>query len=489
MSVAPTREELDARLAATAHLGIDTRGVKSGRELRSEVTLAVDGRPRLRVVRNPFPLEALPPAAAEYAFRLSENGMPTAYVGPALLGCLAGAVGGRAKVEVNEGAWSERAALWIALVGESGTLKSPAIRAARAALDDLQQPRLERWRQDFEAWKLLPRGDRERTPKPKLSRLLVGDATIEALARTLADNSGGLILISDELGSLIRGLDQYKSKGGNDRPHLLSMWSGEPLIIDRVSGDGDPIYVSEPTLSILGGIQPAMLKLLDGDDGLPGRWLYSNFPDNHDADPEILSGLTKESSEWARLVREIVTTRHIQRTVTLDDYGRERLTVVRRRMHAMWSRETGHVRYWAAKGGSHFLRLALVLSEAGRPAAGNIDTRALDAAETLLDYFTAEVHALPVKQHNLMMAPYQRGQDEAVDRLETYARQQSDYRVSKRDVRHRHIAGCRTTADVDALLKRYGETYPGHVASEWDRGDRTWIYAEGYAPDPVIEDD
>jgi hypothetical protein len=485
VSQAPTREELDRRIATTANLGDKTRGATSARDFARPTG---GEQPRLRVVRNAFPLEALPPAAAEYAFRLSENGIPTEYVGPALLGCLAGAVGGRAKVEVNEGAWSERAALWIALVGESGTLKSPAVRAARAALDDLQRPRLEKWRQDLDVWKALPRGEQVRTPKPKLSRLVVGDATIEALARTLADNSGGLILISDELASLVRGLDQYKPKGGNDRPHLLSMWSGEPMIIDRVSGDGDPIYVPEPTLSVLGGIQPAMLKLLDGDDGLPGRWLYSNFPDNHDTDPEILSGLAKESSAWGGLVREIVTARHIQRTITLDGDGRERVTVIRKRMRTLWRGETGHVRYWAAKGGSHFLRLALVLSEARRPAGGNIDRSSLDAAEMLLDYFTAEVQTLPVKQHNLMTAPYQRGQDEAVDRLETYARQQSDHRVSRRDVQMRHIAH-RTKEELTRLLERYEATHPGHVVTEWDRGERTWIYAQGFAPNPVIEDE
>lgn len=486
MSQAPTRDELDARLARTASLGTETRGVASARDLnrpvRTPAVATSDDQPRLRVVRNPLPLEALPPAAADYAFRLSENGIPTEYIGPALLACLAGAVGGRVKVEVNEGAWSERGALWIALVGESGTLKSPAIRAARAALDDLQRPRMERWRQDMEAWKALPRAERERAPKPKLSRLAMGDATIEALARTLADNPGGMILISDELASLVRGLGQYKRSGGNDRPHLLSMWSGEPLIIDRVGDDGDPIYVPEPTLSILGGVQPAMLPLLDGDDGLPGRWLYSNFPENHDADPDVLSALAREAREWAALVDGIVKVRHLQRTVVLDDQGRARLTTIRKRMKDLWRKETGHVRYWAAKGGSHFLRLALVLSEAGSPAGGNIGSTALDAAEMLLDYFTAEVKALPVRQPNLMTAPYQRGQDEAVDRLEAYARQQPDHRVSRRDVQIRRIAH-RTADELNKLLERYEATYPGHVASEWDHGERVWIYAHGFAPE------
>src|SRR5438552_1995113 len=52
-------------------------------------------RPRLRVVKNPFPLEALPPAAAEYAHKLFLNGIPTEYTGPAMLAVMAGSVGGR----------------------------------------------------------------------------------------------------------------------------------------------------------------------------------------------------------------------------------------------------------------------------------------------------------------------------------------------------------------------------------------------------------
>jgi hypothetical protein len=440
--------------------------------------------PEPHVARSAFPLQALPPAAAEYAHRLSLNGLPGEYVGPAMLASLATAVGGRVTIEAAEGAWSERAALWVALNGESGTIKSPAIRYVRRALDEMERPWAENHARDLADWRQLPRTDRDKTPMPVRRRLTVGDATIEALARRLQESPGGLLMHADELTGLIRGLGQYKKGAGSDRAHLLSMHSGTPLSFDRVSDGGVPIYVAEPTLSILGGIQPAWLKLLDGEDGLSGRWLYSSYPDKELEDDDLVP-VRREETGWASLLQSIVQHRDRPRTATLGDSEREQFNAFRKLMKKAKQVETGIPRLWAAKAGSHYLRLALVLAEAERPGQARVDSEALEMAGILTEYFLQQVRALPVRVENLMVAPYQRGQDDAVDRLAAFASQRPTHYVSRRDAQRAHIAGARTPEEVDKLLNRYDLTYPGHVIHGVPPNGgppSTTIFAPGWNP-------
>jgi hypothetical protein len=84
-----------------------------------------------------FPLDALPSAAAEYVSQLAATGLPVDFLGMAALGALAGAVGGQATLRIDAG-WEERAIIWLAIVGDPGSQKSPAIGAVRGPLDAVQ---------------------------------------------------------------------------------------------------------------------------------------------------------------------------------------------------------------------------------------------------------------------------------------------------------------------------------------------------------------
>ena len=64
--------------------------------------------------------------------------------------------------------------------------------------------------------------------------LLLGDLTLEALARDLARTGGAGAVDVDELAQLLRGLGEYKGRGGGDRGRLLSLWSGAHWSYRRV---------------------------------------------------------------------------------------------------------------------------------------------------------------------------------------------------------------------------------------------------------------
>jgi hypothetical protein len=88
-------------------------------------------------------------------------------------------------------------------------------------------------------------------------------------------------LYRDELAGWIGSFNQYK-KSGSDEAHFLSIWSGKAVRVDRKT-DEQFLYIENPNLSIVGGIQPGiLLRKLRGehlDNGLAQRFLYV-FPDD-----------------------------------------------------------------------------------------------------------------------------------------------------------------------------------------------------------------
>jgi hypothetical protein len=119
-------------------------------------------------------------------------------------------------------------------------------------------------------------------PPPVLRRIAASDTTVEALGLIMKQNPHGILLGCDELSGLLLGFNQYKAHGrGADRQFYLSSWSVVPHTIDRKSSP-EPLMLVRPVLSILGGIQPALLRDLGDErgriDGLPHRFLFA-FPD------------------------------------------------------------------------------------------------------------------------------------------------------------------------------------------------------------------
>ena len=73
---------------------------------------------------------------------------------------------------------------------------------------------------------------------PQAARCIVSDTTVEALAPLLLANPRGLLFAREELAGWIGSFDRYAGgKGGADSAHWLSMHSGEPIIVDRKTGN------------------------------------------------------------------------------------------------------------------------------------------------------------------------------------------------------------------------------------------------------------
>src|SRR2546422_3453024 len=225
--------------------------------------------------------------------------------------CLAGAVNRRARIrpKVWDGSWAAVPNLWGGIIALPGLLKSPVIAIVTEPLRKIQdlwwqehkqaeadynrskeeyELRRSAWRDDFKSrtkkHQLAQSWNEDEPDVPELRRLIVNDATVEALHETLDANPAGLLVIRDELTGWWSQLDRQGREG--ERAFFLHAWNGDTsFTIDRI-GRGS-IHVPACCLSMLGGIQPGRLRsylvdaITDGpaNDGLIQRFQLLVWPD------------------------------------------------------------------------------------------------------------------------------------------------------------------------------------------------------------------
>jgi Protein of unknown function (DUF3987) len=180
--------------------------------------------------------------------------------------------------------------IWAGLVGDSGTLKTPILKALTGPLDDLQKEAFEEYQQqyaayesDLQQWEATKKDLREAKPKPPaLKDLYFSDFTIEAIADSIRYYSDeGYLVNIDELAAFFKSMDAYRNGKGSDRQRWLSAHSGSAIKVNRKSSE--PIYLYRTSISLVGGIQPSVLEkqVLDdptSEDGLWARFIWVRLP-------------------------------------------------------------------------------------------------------------------------------------------------------------------------------------------------------------------
>lgn len=245
---------------------------------------------------TPFPLDVLPEPVRGFATEAAKAiGCDSSYIVLPLLSSLASAIGNTRRIQLKR-VWSEPCIVWTAIVGTSGTKKSPPIELALSAIRKRQHDAMKEfgeaqkrysndlatYERDAAKWK---RGNSHEPPPekpdaPVATRCWTDDITTEALAVLLQQNPRGLLMVKDELGGWFN-FDRYASgKGGGDVAKWLEMFGGRSMVVDRKSGG--MLYVPRAAVSIAGGIQPETLRRALGqeyrDNGLAARLLFAMPP-------------------------------------------------------------------------------------------------------------------------------------------------------------------------------------------------------------------
>jgi hypothetical protein len=250
-----------------------------------------------------FPLDVLNPRLADCVVRMARaRGCTTAHVAPPLIAIAGGLIGLSRRVSLAS-SFLQPATTWCALVGYSGVKKSPGQRASKDVIDHMvktRRPKELEQQAEHEAavemaaiakaaWKAQAKKARSKgldtpempedakSPGPFIPRrLYVDDVTIERVAYLHQGRPRGMVLITDELTSLLMNMSRYS--GGNDRPHWLAAYEGKARPIDRQTRE--PIYLEHWLVGVVGTIQPSRLAecFRDGSDGLSARWLFTWVP-------------------------------------------------------------------------------------------------------------------------------------------------------------------------------------------------------------------
>src|SRR5262249_11002289 len=141
-------------------------------------------------------------------------GCDQSYLALPALSVIASLIGNSRTIRLKRG-WHEPAVIWTAIVGDSGTLKSPAVGAVAGPLYRLQEQLIREFKHDFAEYEREKEQYDERKKKakqnntpfdeeppevPTLPRVVTGDITIERLAELLESNPKGLLTCRDELG-------------------------------------------------------------------------------------------------------------------------------------------------------------------------------------------------------------------------------------------------------------------------------------------------
>lgn len=270
--------------------------------------------PRLPPVPD-FDLALVPDSLRRWCGDIAEAMQaPPEFVAAPVMAALGGVIGRQLGIALKQHErWIERPMLWSAIVGRPSSGKSPALAPVQRMLTRLEADRRADWERqtadaavdaalfDVEqkaarhrASELMKKGDRggaraalelaEPEPAPKAPRLVVNDATVEALGEILNENPRGLVQFRDELSGWLASLDREGREA--DRGFWLEAWNGRgPYTCDRI-GRGTT-RIEAPAVSIIGGIQPGRLGDYVrqavrgglGDDGLLQRFQLAVYPD------------------------------------------------------------------------------------------------------------------------------------------------------------------------------------------------------------------
>lgn len=223
-----------------------------------------------------LPTGLLPSLVQEFAFEQADlMGADPAGLAMSALAVCAAALPDHTKLQVkrHDPHWLEAARLWVGVIGDPSTKKSPIISRAAAPLKRLDTELMREYQAANEVYESLSKEEQEHNEPPAMIRLWIGDTTIEAAQEALKDNPHGVLCIQDELSGWFGSMDKYSGRGaGKDRSFWLESYNGGVYRVDRIKRGA--VLIENLSIAMLGGIQPAPLRRIaedSVDDGLLQR--------------------------------------------------------------------------------------------------------------------------------------------------------------------------------------------------------------------------
>lgn len=303
-----------------SHIQIDSAagstGPANGASAAPEAPRASSHRP----ITSTFPEDFFPPTLEQFRRSTARSiGIDPEYVAGPMIAAPSVAIGTSLTAVLKQG-WEEPASVFIGVVGEKASGKTPAFKAAFRPLYDEQTLRERRFAAEATAAAavgaegapvtieiLSPLDDQRNgilfrvtetppcsactvvAPKP-LEHLIATDTTHAALWGILEDSPRGVGVISDEL-SLV-----FLQGTAVSRQVWCEVYQAGSRTVHRRSNRSGPIILERTFVTLAGGIQPDLFPMIRGkhDGGLLERFLIFGTPGtslppwvNETVDPDL----------------------------------------------------------------------------------------------------------------------------------------------------------------------------------------------------------
>lgn len=222
-----------------------------------------------------FPLEVLPPVLRDYVEYLSvSTGGDRSAVAMSALAALSGCMSQEFALKMKRsGDWYVKPRLWVMLVGDPSSKKSPIMSACVRPVRSWESVGVKDYQSSYARWKA--DGDKNEPEPVKPTRFLLNEVTSEKLGEILSRQDRGVLVEQDEVSGWIGAMDKYGGGKGAaaDRGFWLGAYNGGPRTIDRL-GRGET-FVQNLCVAFIGGVQPDRLAEMANltSDGLLQRFL------------------------------------------------------------------------------------------------------------------------------------------------------------------------------------------------------------------------
>jgi hypothetical protein len=251
---------------------------------------------------EPLPLEYLPDALREWVSAAAEAfQVPSDLPGLLALAACSGMVARRIEVALSP-EWIEPVNLFVCCLLEPANRKSAAFRAAFGPVREIERRLIESAAPEIAKMQAERRIDEKRlaelerkgskgnreaieearqvavklaeTPVPALPRLIMDDATAEAVEIALAVQGGRLIVAGPEGGVFDVMAGRY-SGGASNLDVFLKGHAGDDLRVDRVTRGA--VFVERVCLTLAYAVQPEVIRGLAANRAFRGRGLIGRF--------------------------------------------------------------------------------------------------------------------------------------------------------------------------------------------------------------------
>ena len=235
---------------------------KQGYGDRIKVEVPKELKKEINVENINFPIHIFPIDLQTYIKQSEEKLMLNSEIMcSSILWLVSVIIGNSYKIKIKNG-WYESPIVFLALVGQSGLGKTPSLNQIINPLKKINQKKVEdyfeqyeRYQEYLESIKKSKNNTAIPIDKPRRKQILATDTTIEALINLHNESKNAIGINKDELDGWFKDMNKYRE--GSDKQQWLSIWSNEPIVVNRLTRND--LYIASPFISVIGGIQPEIL--------------------------------------------------------------------------------------------------------------------------------------------------------------------------------------------------------------------------------------